>query len=117
MSEPPPAGIDVTTPNVARMYDFYLGGKDNYAADREATEHTVTCEPNGTPGSVWGTDVYTDDSSICTAAVHAGLITVEEGGEVTFELVDGQAAYEGSEANGITSNDFGVYGGSFRFVD
>ena len=61
--------------------------------------------------------MYTEDSSICTAAVHAGLITVEDGGEVTFELVDGQDAYEGSASNGITSNDFGPYGGSFRFVD
>jgi S-adenosyl methyltransferase len=31
-----PYGIDITRPNVARMYDYYLGGKDNYAADREA---------------------------------------------------------------------------------
>ena len=31
-----PAGIDVTVPSVARMYDHLLGGKDNFAADREA---------------------------------------------------------------------------------
>ncbi|CAM5568624.1 SAM-dependent methyltransferase [Streptomyces violaceorubidus] len=28
--------IDANVPTAARMYDFYLGGKDNYAADREA---------------------------------------------------------------------------------
>jgi hypothetical protein len=28
--------IDTTVPSVARMYDYYLGGKDNYASDREA---------------------------------------------------------------------------------
>jgi len=27
-------GFDATRPNVARVYDFLLGGKDNYAADR-----------------------------------------------------------------------------------
>ncbi|GAA4896150.1 SAM-dependent methyltransferase [Streptomonospora salina] len=32
----PPAGVDPYTPSAARLYDFYLGGKDNYAADREA---------------------------------------------------------------------------------
>jgi S-adenosyl methyltransferase len=32
------AGIDVTVPNVARMYDYALGGKDNYAVDREMVE-------------------------------------------------------------------------------
>lgn len=34
--EPVVSGLDVTTPNVARMYDAFLGGKDNFAADREA---------------------------------------------------------------------------------
>jgi hypothetical protein len=31
-------GIDVNTPNVARIWDYQLGGKDNFAADREAAE-------------------------------------------------------------------------------
>ena len=29
-------GLDTSTPNVARIYDFMLGGKDNFAADRDA---------------------------------------------------------------------------------
>jgi len=29
-------GLDMTIPNVARIYDFLLGGKDNFAADRKA---------------------------------------------------------------------------------
>ncbi|MBW8483500.1 SAM-dependent methyltransferase [Actinomadura parmotrematis] len=29
-----PAGIDPTVPSAARMYDFYLGGKDNFEIDR-----------------------------------------------------------------------------------
>jgi O-methyltransferase involved in polyketide biosynthesis len=32
---PAVGGIDVTRPSVARVYDFWLGGKDNFAADRE----------------------------------------------------------------------------------
>ena len=35
MNESPPAGIDVTRPSVARVYDYWLGGKDNFASDRE----------------------------------------------------------------------------------
>lgn len=31
-----PSEVDVTTPSVARMYDYYLGGKDNYEVDRQA---------------------------------------------------------------------------------
>ncbi|GGU48536.1 SAM-dependent methyltransferase [Streptomyces lavendofoliae] len=33
-----PAEIDTTVPSVARMYDFFLGGSDNYESDREACE-------------------------------------------------------------------------------
>ncbi|MGH3391561.1 MAG: SAM-dependent methyltransferase [Actinomadura sp.] len=32
------AGIDVTVPSPARIYDYLLGGKDNFAADRELAE-------------------------------------------------------------------------------
>ncbi|MGI5167009.1 SAM-dependent methyltransferase [Spirillospora sp. CA-253888] len=41
-----PVGIDPTTPSVARMYDYYLGGKDNYAADREASEQLAQTAPS-----------------------------------------------------------------------
>ena len=34
-NEIPPAGIDVTRPSVARVYDYWLGGKDNFASDRD----------------------------------------------------------------------------------
>jgi hypothetical protein len=30
-------GIDTSKPNVARIYDYLLGGKDNFAVDRAAT--------------------------------------------------------------------------------
>jgi hypothetical protein len=40
-----PVGLDVTTPNVARMYDYFLGGKDNFAADREAAEKILELAP------------------------------------------------------------------------
>lgn len=38
MNQPPPDGIDPTTPSAARLYDYYVGGKDHYAVDREAAE-------------------------------------------------------------------------------
>lgn len=41
-----PHEIDVTMPSVARMYDYYLGGKDNYAADREAARLVLGAAPD-----------------------------------------------------------------------
>jgi len=41
-----PGGIDTTTPNVARIYDYLLGGKDNFAADREAAKRLIEAIPD-----------------------------------------------------------------------
>jgi hypothetical protein len=73
----------------------------------------VSCPADGKENSVWGTDTYTLDSSICTAAVHAGKIKLETGGPVTLEMRPGESSYKGSERNGITTNDYGQYGSSF----
>jgi hypothetical protein len=37
--------IDTTTPHPARMYDALLGGKDNYAADRQAVRQLLRAAP------------------------------------------------------------------------
>ncbi|MEU4096677.1 SAM-dependent methyltransferase [Streptomyces sp. NPDC026673] len=44
--EPLPTAIDTGIPSVARMYDFLLGGKDNYAVDREASEELLKVVPS-----------------------------------------------------------------------
>jgi hypothetical protein len=41
----PSPGIDVSVPNVARIYDYWLGGKDNFAADREAADRQARAIP------------------------------------------------------------------------
>jgi hypothetical protein len=44
MSEAPP-GIDVTRPSIARVYDYLLGGKDHFAADRELAATLLKITP------------------------------------------------------------------------
>jgi hypothetical protein len=39
------AGIDVTVPSPARIYDYYLGGKDNFAVDRELVDAILRRDP------------------------------------------------------------------------
>lgn len=39
-------GFDASKPNVARVYDFWLGGKDNFAADRELAQNIAAINPD-----------------------------------------------------------------------
>src|SRR5258707_741734 len=79
------------------------------------TTFTLVCPSGGSLHSVWGSDIYTEDSSICTAAVHAGLITVERGGTVTIELRPGREVYGTSQRNSVTTGAYGRFGRSFVF--
>ncbi|MGH3343560.1 MAG: SAM-dependent methyltransferase [Carbonactinosporaceae bacterium] len=42
-----PSKIDTSRPHSARMYDYLLGGKDNFAADRETAELALKSVPAG----------------------------------------------------------------------
>jgi hypothetical protein len=42
---PPDGGLDTSLAHPARVYDYWLGGKDNFAADRESAEQVVAVRP------------------------------------------------------------------------
>jgi hypothetical protein len=67
-------------------------------------------------GSVWGTDVYTLDSRLATAAVHAGLVKVGQTAVVRVKIVNSPPAFGGSTRNGVTSSAYGAYPGAYEFV-
>ncbi|MDF5758093.1 SAM-dependent methyltransferase [Spongiactinospora sp. TRM90649] len=46
MATNPLPRVDTTFPNTARIYDYLLGGKDNYAADRAAAQRMVEVNPS-----------------------------------------------------------------------
>jgi hypothetical protein len=79
-------------------------------------KHVLGCPAAGTLGrTIWGTDVYTNDSPICVAAVHAGKIAIVSGGRVVVKIVAGQSSYSGSTRNGVTSTSYGPWTCSFQF--
>lgn len=51
MTEQAPKGVDPTVPNAARMYDYLLGGKDNFKADRELAELVLSVLPMAGEGA------------------------------------------------------------------
>src|SRR5206468_8858014 len=44
-SGPTPGGLDASVAHIARVYDYWLGGKDNFAVDREAAEQVIAAYP------------------------------------------------------------------------
>jgi len=63
---------------------------------------------------VWGSNPYTDDSCLATAAVHAGALKAGERGTVTVRLLPGLPAYPASMANGIQTRPYGAWSHAFR---
>jgi len=96
----PPSSAGKGTPTTWEANATSLNGKDGETL-------TLQCSPGGAAHSVWGSDIYTADSSICTAGVHSGLITFQQGGTVTIELRPGRPIYGCSERNGVTTSDYG----------
>ncbi len=76
---------------------------------------TFICPANGSPGTIYGTDTYTNDSEVCSAAAHAGKTTKLKGGAVKVEVSTGLSSYRGSTRRGITSSSYGSWPGSIVF--
>jgi hypothetical protein len=83
----------------------YPVGQDSYAC---------ACPAGFSQGSVWGSGPYTADSSVCTAALHAGVVGVD-GGKVLALATGPGESFVGSAANGVTSRDWGSYPNTFAF--
>jgi LCCL domain len=82
--------------------------------DDFVTPITVECPATGsTEGKLWGTDVYTRDSVICVAGVHAGAITAQRGGPVVVTRVRHTGEFTASERNGVRSEPYGPFRDAF----
>ncbi|HEX8298735.1 MAG TPA: LCCL domain-containing protein, partial [Rubricoccaceae bacterium] len=74
--------------------------------DRVGARVAFDCPAGGSENTIWGTDVYSDDSSVCTAGVHMGLITFARGGRVVVQIQPGQSSYSGTTRNGVQSASY-----------
>ena len=107
-----------------RSYTFALDGAPGLITWRTvwsgvpedfAAPIAVECPATGTVGGkIWGTDVYTRDSVVCVAAVHAGAITAERGGVVVVTRASHSGEYLASARNGVASQQYGPFLDAFR---
>jgi len=66
-------------------------------------------------GIVYGTTLYTDNSSICMAAIHYGMLS-DKGGEINFMIQPGNSYYIKSKGFGIQSQAKGPHIRSIKFL-
>ena len=85
------------------VYTFNITGSDSSEAN----------VPIGTDVNLWGTNVYTDDSKIALAAVHTGVLQSGQAGVVKVTFVPSQKDYIGCTFNGVTSQAYGSWDGSY----
>jgi hypothetical protein len=67
-------------------------------------------------GTIWGTDVYTTDSQLSMAAVHAGVLKLGETGIVRLKMIPSPPAFAGSARNGIASHPYGPYPAAYQIL-
>lgn len=91
---PDPGTMSSYTNKVGRSYYFRVTGS--------------------TAGSIYGSGIYTYDSPLATAAVHAGALKQGETGIVRVTMLGPQSSYASTNKNGVQSNAYGAYSGSYR---
>jgi hypothetical protein len=90
--EPPAPEIDVTRPSVARIYDYWLGGRDNFAVDREAGGRMAELNP------LLPRQVRTNRAFLCAAAAQAARAGVSQFLDLGAGLPAHPAVHEAARA-------------------
>jgi len=99
-----PLGFTLATGTLSTARNQPVGTELYYSVTGSAT------------GVVWGSDTYTDDSSLGTAAVHAGVLAAGQTGIVKVTLQGPKTSFPGTSRNGITTSPWGSWGGSFTIA-
>ena len=66
-----------------------------------------------TEGMVWGTDVYTGDSVLAAAAVHAGVVEPGATSIIKVTVMQPLQHYPGCVRHAVTSHEFGRFGTAY----
>jgi hypothetical protein len=67
-------------------------------------------------GGLWGTGIYTDDSSISAAAYHSGVLPKGARATVRLRILGGLSSYTASDQNGVSSSSYGAWPGAFEVI-
>src|SRR5215475_1047940 len=106
----PLAGAAASPPAVAPEIDWRASPLDLNLRGLNGERFRFRCPPGKpAPGQVIGSGPYTDGSSICAAAVHAGVLSAASGGLVTIEVRPGEAHYNATLSHFVQSEGYDRY--------
>jgi hypothetical protein len=108
--QPNPSNLSFPFPQNIRM----MMGYRNRVGETFRVRVTAATDMTGRP--IWGTDIYTDDSDLSAAVVHAGLLAPGQEGEVLITFLPGQRQYQGSVRNGVTTDTYDSWEVSYRLA-
>jgi hypothetical protein len=77
---------------------------DLYSLEKKIGESFFFQVTGETHGPLWGTDVYTSDSSLGAACVHAGILKAGETEVVKLTMVKPLSVFKGSTRHGVISD-------------
>ena len=109
------SGVELLTGSIPQI-TWFRSANTLYATAGQQFTFVCPSGLNQSADDIWGTDIYTSDSSICYAAVHAGRISRNDGGVVVILILPGQLSYAASTRNGVTSGSYGSWDKSFSFL-
>ena len=83
---------------------------------KQAGQQFVVITKANAGGSIWGTDIYTADSSLPAVALHTGAATAGETILALVTAVPGREQYRGTQRNGVKSSEYGKYAISYQLL-
>ena len=106
-----------TAPPLTKITCDTQANQKKFAYAKTGEKFVIVCPKNCTKRvkNLFGTETYTDNSPICIAAIHHGVIN-DQGGEIKIEIKVGLDSYKGSNGFGIHSRNFGPHIRAFQFL-
>jgi len=91
--------------------------KEPFANAPQGQKFVIMCPKNCGKEKVpiYGSEIYTDTSSICVSAIHYGVLN-DIGGEIEFTIDGPQTFFKATKSFGIISKQKDAYIRSFRFI-
>ncbi|MGI9441892.1 MAG: fasciclin domain-containing protein [Rubripirellula sp.] len=94
---------------------YRVHGIINFSKQNHGDIHRFRVK-GATHGTVWGSGVYTSDSHLGVAAVHAGILKDGETGVVIVRIVDPPSSFGADKRHGVSTHAWGHWDGAFEFL-